>query len=329
MSDRSLNIAFLIVAHTNPEQLNLFIKQLLEYPHCDVYIHTDAKNPGMVSRIQNSPRVFVLPEHYDVKWGDYTQIQVNNYLLKFAAAHGEYDYYSLHSGADLAIRPVCEFASHLQETRHYAYYEASRLPTSWQYGGGFGRVALYWPKCFRKRLSPHSPMRYLRSLYGRLYGWRILKGRELPEQYPLFGGADWFTISHACVLDLLNIVDTHKDFDELFINSLSGAEIYYVTLFELTKGTRSTQSKNMLRYVDWKERGQKLSVGAPNNCSMDFLSDIENSERYFARKFDSNYDNRIIEYFLAKTVFCSDKVPPKYPQLRKLHTNSANGQNSP
>ena len=144
-------------------------------------------------------------------------------------------------------------------------------------------------------------MRYIRSLYGRLYGWGILKGRKLPEQYPLYGGADWFTISHLCVLDLLSFVDSHEDFEQLFINSLSGAEIYYVTLFELLKDARCVQASNMLRYVDWKERGQKRSVGAPNTCAMSFLHDIESSDRFFARKFDMAYDPEIVDYFIEKT----------------------------
>lgn len=301
MSDNLPNIAFLIVAHADPEQLNLFIGQLLTYQHCDVYVHTDAKNPGMVQSIEKSDRVFILPKHYDVRWGDYSQITVNNYLLSYAAAHGKYDYYSLHSGADLAIRPLHEFAAYLQSTAHYAYYEAVKLPTSWQYGGGFGRVALHWPRCFRQRLARHSPLRYARSLYGRMYGCGILKGRKLPAQYTLYGGADWFTISHDCVTDVLRFVEQHKGFDRLFLHSLSGAEIYYVTLFEMLKGARSVQSDNMLRYVDWQDRGQRLPVGAPNYCAMSFLHDIQASGRFFARKFDANHDSEIIAYFLEKT----------------------------
>ncbi|MBQ7379238.1 MAG: hypothetical protein IJW70_06105 [Clostridia bacterium] len=305
MISRPVRIAFLIVTHANPEQLNLFIRQLLTYQHCDIYVHTDAKNPGMIEKILQSDRVIILPEHHDVRWGDYSQILVNNYLLGYAAEHGEYDYFSLHSGADLAIRPVREFADYLQSTAHYAYYEAAKLPTAWQYGGGLGRVALHWPKCFRRRLSRYSPMRYARSLYGRLYGCGIIKGKKLPEQYPLYGGADWFTISHDCVRDVVHFLEQHRGFDEMFVHSLSGAEIYYVTLFEMLKGARSTQSNNMLRYVDWKERGQRLPVGAPNYCAMSFLQEIEASGRFFARKFDENYDSAIIAYFINKTTNAS------------------------
>lgn len=247
-----------------------------------------------------SERVEIVPEHYDVKWGDYTQIIVNNYLLQFALSRRRHDYYSLHSGADLAIRPLSELIEYLNETKCYGYYGCSKLPNGWQYGGGLGRLALYWPQCFRKRLLPNSPMRYLRSLYGKLYGAGFIKGKKLPDKYPLYGGADWFTISEQCVLDILDFLHDNPDFDELFVNSLSGAEIYYVTLFELLKGQRPVQSRNALRYIDWKNRSQKLAVGAPNTCSMDFLDEIENSNAFFARKFDLHYDIEIVKYYLEK-----------------------------
>lgn len=101
--------------------------------------------------------------------GDYTQILVNNYLLKYALSQKIHEFYSLHSGADLAIRPIDELIEYLQSTNYYGYYECSKLPNGWQYGGGIGRLALYWPKFFRKRLSANSPMRYIRSLYGKMY----------------------------------------------------------------------------------------------------------------------------------------------------------------
>ena len=98
----------------------------------------------------------------------------------------------------------------------------------------------------------------------------------------------------------LIIYNTHPDFQDLFKDSLSGAEIYYVTLFELLKGSRHSESLNMLRYIDWKDRGQKLTIGSPNTCAMSFLADIEQSQMFFARKFDAKYDSAIVDYFLDK-----------------------------
>ena len=296
-----INIAFLLVVHDNPEQLNLFLKQILTYPNSYIYIHVDAKYLNIIPMILKNERVMIAPKHFDIQWGDYTQIQANNYLIQFANLQRYHDYYSLHSGADLLIRPMSELIDYLKDTNRYAYCECTELPSQWQYGGGFGRLALKWPQCFRRRLSRNSPMRYLRSIYGKLYGIGLIRGKKLPEQYLYFGGADWFTMRNDCVQNVLKFAQRESEFESLFIDSLSGAEIYYVSIFEMTKGKCVLDDKNMLRYIDWKDRGQVLSVGSPNTCTMEFVEDLERSRAFFARKFDMNVDSEIVEYFCKKT----------------------------
>ena len=62
------------------------------------------------------------------------------------------------------------------------------------------------------------------------------------------------------------------------------------------------EEKNCLTYIDWKQRGQKNGSGSPNNMSMNFLSEIENSGMFFARKFNPDFDSEVIQYFLNKTL---------------------------
>lgn len=298
---RQTSIAFLLVVHNNPEQVNLFLKQILMYSNSYIYIHVDAKHLNIIPAILKNERVMIVPKHFDIQWGDYTQIQANNYLIQFASSQRHHDYYSLHSGADLLIRLMNELIDYLEDTNQYAYCECTRLPSHWQYGGGFGRLALKWPKCFRRRLNRNSPMRYLRSVYGKLYGIGVIPGKKLPEQYLYYGGADWFTMRSDCALNVLKFSQKEQEFELLFIDSLSGAEIYYVSIFEMTKGDCALDDKNMLRYIDWEDRGQILSVGSPNTCMMEFVKDIENSQAFFARKFDLNIDSAIVEYFCTKT----------------------------
>lgn len=140
-------------------------------------------------------------------------------------------------------------------------------------------------------------MRYLRSIYGKLYGARIIRGKQLPLKYQYYGGADWFTVRDDCAKNVLEFSEKEPEFETLSVDFLSGAEIYYVSIFEMIKGTCSIEDKNMLRYVDWKERGRILTVGNPNTCTMDFVDDIEQSGAYFARKFDTKIDSEIIKYF--------------------------------
>ena len=60
-------------------------------------------------------------------------------------------------------------------------------------------------------------------------------------------------------------------------------------------------NKSNLRFIDWKERGQHPGPGCPNTIDCSMIDEIEKSGCFFARKFDANYDNDVIQYFLEKT----------------------------
>ena len=118
-------------------------------------------------------------------------------------------------------------------------------------------------------------MRYVRSLYGKLYGAGIIKGRKLPEEYSYYGGDAWFTISGDCAKNYIDFIQNNRKFNELFYDALGADEIYYVSIFQMCKKNRPVSDRNPLRYVDWKDRGQKLGAGSPNAYDMTLLTKIE------------------------------------------------------
>ncbi|MCQ2485153.1 MAG: beta-1,6-N-acetylglucosaminyltransferase [Clostridia bacterium] len=224
-----------------------------------------------------------------------------NYLLEFAASSGNFDWFSIHSGVDMVIKPVSDFADYLETDKKFYYGNFGKFPLSgWGYKGGFGRICLKWPKYFRKKAGKRSLRRLLRGLYGRMYSAGLIKGKKIPEKYELYGGSVWFTASKECVKRMLNILKKDKEFDSLFKNSLSSDEIYYVTLLKMAQNDEPASENNHLRYINWSNCGAERSVGGPNTLSMDFLEDIEKSDRFFARKFDIYHDSKIVKYLEEK-----------------------------
>ncbi len=65
----------------------------------------------------------------------------------------------------------------------------------------------------------------------------------------------------------------------------------------MTRKEAVAEEKNCLTYIDWKQRGQKNGSGSPNNMSMNFLSEIENSGMFFARKFNPDFDSKLFNIF--------------------------------
>lgn len=298
-----MKIIYVLSLWDKVEQANCFINQALADKDALVLVHVDAKSVACINQILKSERVIVLPKHYDVSWGEYSQIETYNYLFSSALEYGPFDYLSLNSGNDLFIRPVSEFIAFLSETHKYAYYNCEPLPKSyWQYRGGFGRIAINWPKCLLRRLPDHHPLRYVRTIIGTLYHYHLIQGKALPDNIRFMGGNDWFTISYECVADMMQYVNSHPDWNDLFRHSYIGTEIYYVTLFEMLKEEREVINNNNLRYVDWKERGQKKNSGSPNILTMECCAEIDSSKRFFGRKFDKYFDEKVVDYYLKRTL---------------------------
>lgn len=296
-------IAFLLMVHENPEQINLFLQQLLTYEHSEIYIHVDLMQDNIKSKLLTDNRIHILEQSIHGKWGDYAQIKMIDMLLRYSYNHGAHDYYSLHSGCDLAIRPVTEYAAYLARMKRYAYYYGPKLPRKdWGHGGGLERLALSYPPILRKKYPYKHPMRYVRALYQTAYEYGIIKGKSFPRQYQFCGGSEWFTISEEAVKDYIEFLELHTDYDALFRDSLACDEIYHLSIFNMMKNGRPVENENNLRYIDWSIRDTNPYAGSPSICEMQYVTQIENSGAFFARKFDSRVDSEIIEYFLKKTV---------------------------
>ena len=94
-----LKHAYLIMAYSEYEQLNLLLK-MLDYPGNDIYVHIDRKSPepdrdSLLKGIKYS-KVYIY-QNYKVYWGDFSQTACEVFLLEEAIKNG-YDYYHLLSG---------------------------------------------------------------------------------------------------------------------------------------------------------------------------------------------------------------------------------------
>ena len=297
--ESTFKIAFLLTLYSNPEQANMFMNQLLKYEGSYIFIHVDKKAMQIKDKLLKHERIDIMPKSYLVEWGDFSQTESVWELIKYAHNKGDFEYYSVHSGSDLAIKPVETFAEFLKSDNKYAYTICNKLPAKdWQYGGGLGRLALKWPKCFRKKYSAHSPMRYFRSLYGKAYGAGIIKGRKLPDDIEFYGKSDWYTLRKDCVSNMLHYVEKHPEYIDLYRDSLIGSEIFFTTLVHIDK-KEDIVSDNDLRYIDF-HNPDKETPGSPKLLKTEDYNKIINSGMFFARKFDIRVDPDIVSRIIKE-----------------------------
>ena len=281
-----MKVAYLLTLYRDAEQANIFIKQLLQSTASVIYIHIDKKSdPSLEKDLLKDERIHIIPQRFDVHWGDYSQIEANLALFNYAKKDSQFDYYSVHSGNDILVRPIDELLRFLEEDQAYAYLDCRKLPDKqFQYGGGLGRIALHWPKVFRKKYGRFSILRVLRSIYGRMYGAGIIKGRQLPA-IDFYGQSDWFTLSEACVFNMFSYLENNPEFKALFKDSLIGSELFFNTVAVWTKGEKEIRTTNNLRYIDF-DNPDKDTPGSPKLLKIDDYERIIQSNNFFARKVD-------------------------------------------
>lgn len=287
--------AYLIIAHNEFGLLEKLLK-LIDHKDNDIYVHIDkcVKNFDFnyfKSLLKKSNIFFT--ERTNVNWGDYSQINSELVLLK-ASCKGKYDYYHLLSGVDLPLKSQKEIHDFFEKNNgkqfvHMVSYNKDVL----------NRISLYHPFCkFKRRFKNKylsTGMEYFTKIIDKVQ--KILKVNRLKNiNFDIKYGANWFSITHELVMYILSNEDFIKKY---FKSSLCADELFLQTLVYNSKFKNDLYYKkedgnyiSCLRYVVWDKDDCKN--GSPHTWRASEYEELMNSDYLFARKFNSNIDNDII-----------------------------------
>jgi hypothetical protein len=275
-----MSTAILILAHKNECQL----KELLNHLSLDfsIYIHLD-KNSNLVLNNQENVNIF---KKYRTYWGSFNFVKATILLLR-KAFENNYDHYVLISGQDLPIKSNQEIKDYFTNNNKN-YIEMYKMPYKFgNFDSEMERVIKYWPiQNFRWKDGKNFAPKIIYKIKEFLLNITVnLKERNL--DYDFYGGATWFNLTYDCVQNLLSYIDSNPKYLKRFKYTRSGDEIFFQTLINILNIKINNTS---LRYVDW-EKGPDH----PRTLRMDDYQNIINSDNLFARKFDPEIDNEIID----------------------------------
>ncbi len=290
--------AFLLQVHKNPEQVNSFISQLISDQQADIYIHADKRSREVFeARLQIGPGITLLEESIECEWGDISQVDATLLLIKEALASNQnYDFLCLRSGQDLMVSSG--FKQFLQENRNKVFVSYRRMEQD-----ELGLMKIMWPKAARRRYTTPHPIRILRrgliSLSRK--GVNLLPNKkEWPEEFAFYKGSQWFTIPGETARYILDFLKDNTWFHEYFKHTLVPDESFFQTLL-LNSPFRDSIVNNNLYFVKW---GETLSErNSPQTLAAEDIPVIEESGKFFARKFDARLDQAIVDYFVDRVQF--------------------------
>ena len=282
--------AYLIIAHNNFEILEKTLK-LLDDEKNDFYIHIDKKVKNFdfekFKSFVKKSRIF-FTDRINVKWGHFSQIQCELFLLE-EATKNNYSYYHLISGVDIPIKPKNEIYNFFENNKGKEFINFQSKAYNEKLNNRFNIYHLF-PNYSRSKLKIIlSLIEKFSLLLQKLL--RINRIKKMNIQFQK--GDQWFSITNSFAKYVLEKEKwLNKTFkftsccDEIFLQTLIINSSFKENLFN--KEFNNNQIISIKRYIDWNR-------GFPYTFRKEDFNDLINSEALFARKFDLNIDREIVE----------------------------------
>ncbi|WP_379963311.1 beta-1,6-N-acetylglucosaminyltransferase [Epilithonimonas sp. UC225_85] len=274
-SEKTINIAYLILVHRLPNQFKRLFEAI--YKTNNYYlIHIDKKaekelGTEVESFLKDYPNVYILKSE-NVIWGGYSMVQAEldgmNFLLNIDA---KWDYFINLSGQDYPLKSQKIIREFLTKNNGKNYIKiADQKITRPE---TMNRIENYFDEVDDKI----SPLTYKREF--------------MKDITPYIGG-QWMILTRDCCTFLCNSTEVKK-FEDYYKNTLIAEESFFQTVLMNTKFDGQLVNDDK-RAIIWIPDGDiKLR---PKTFTTDDLDFLNSGSNLFARKFDDNVDNKIINH---------------------------------
>lgn len=284
-----MHIAYLILAHTNPSQLNRLVNKI-HTEETSIFIHLDkkVKHTHDYYKIANErDKIYFIKKRIPIHWGAFSMIQATlNSLQEIINTDVSYDYINLLSGQDYPIKNNTLIRDYFAKNsgKEFLYYKS--FPTNDLSGGGMNRVDYYYNLDRSDNLSYESEMKL-----------RGLKRKFINGMNP-YHGSQWWSLTGTCIKYVLDQVKTNKEITNFYRYSMFSDEQFFQTIIMNSEFGKNVINDN-LRYIDWSnviwsKNMWIVNPPHPKTLTMDDLPVLSSSSKLFARKFDETADTDIL-----------------------------------
>jgi len=274
-----IKIAIMLLVHNNEDQVNRLIKHLSN--DFDVYVHIDKRCSIKIIKQEN---IFIY-KRFNTYHGSFNQIMATLYLLREAFEHG-YDRYVLISGQDLPIKTNAEIKLFFNNN-DIEYLNITKIPDPNSGWPDMKRLTSYNLNYKYHKKSSSIIIKYLIKIIRKIL---FIISKIMPRKldYDFYGGDNWTNYTHNCVKKIFEYLKSDKKYIKRYKWTSCADEIFYQTIINKIDGI--IIEKSSLRYIDWNNGPEY-----PKILRIEDYEKIINSNSLFARKFDANVDNDVIE----------------------------------
>lgn len=291
--------AIIILAHQLPEQLNIFLEQLLTDPDFDIYIHVNKLCENIIKDIRKDERIKITKNNIEIHWGSDEVLKAILIMYdEVLSSNKNYEYVLINTGQDLLVKKDLDQFLEEHKGRAFVQFRSNDLEKvdcnnrAW--------LLHKWPKIYRNLYDfKFHPIRILRSLRVRMcrnFDWFAKKKVNIDlKGYIFYYDFMWNALPIEIVRYISTYVKDNPEYMKIYEGAFIPEERFFTTLImhSIYKDRIEPNSKS-LTYCSGNANNHPLVI------NMQDISGIEESGLFFARKFDIRKDSEVIEYFRKK-----------------------------
>lgn len=198
-----MNIAYLILAHGNPDHLRRLIDALTTGTS-RFFVHVDRKADLARFASLERPGVTICRRRIDCAWGNRSLVDATNVVIDAAlASTPPADYYVLLSGACYPLKSNRYIEAFLSAHAGTEFIETIPMPNA-EYGKPIERLTRY----FITRERPFARFKWA------FQSWlhRVLPPRDYERRFGALrpvGGSQWWALTHDALVHARRFIDEH------------------------------------------------------------------------------------------------------------------------
>ena len=292
--------AVICLAHNLPNQLNLFIKQLVHDGSTDVYIHVNKDYKQIENDINVCEHVFLIKNSVSISWGNDKILEAIMLSFEEICKKNTYEYVLITTGQDLLIREGLD--EYLSSCGDRVFIDMSLNDLKRANQTARARLLHKWPKMYLKRLDfKFNPIKILRKIRIGLAKKGLCLFRKKVYKRAKNSAFFYSTFWAAMPISVANYLLKEYQKEEvkkIYTDAMCPEEHFFATLI------MNSSFKDKIIFVDGKSNSLTFAKAMINNhppiLTMEDIPMLESTECFFARKFNINQDKNVVYYFVNK-----------------------------
>lgn len=285
-----MNIAYLVLAHSDPSELHSLCDRLSG--RSDIYIHINKKSnisifENKINSINNQGRIVFIEKRVRVHWGGWSIVKAAMNLLEEALSKKSYDRLILLTGQDYPIKSDAYIDRFFSQNKDKNYLCVRKLDKESHKLSGYIQC--------RDLALISKIISFFIKFFPEL---RIIQRKDYYEDkgriFHLWGISPKWAITGECARYVLDFYKNNKGFNSYFKYSHSPDDFYFATVIMNSEYENTVNSNHNLFYTHWLPDNN----GAKTLDSCDYY-ELLNSKCLFAKKFSSHDSKQLIEMLEA------------------------------